>query len=114
MALGIDNITGIHTHIDNIDVWQNQVKPEKDASRLILFNVGDMYQNTFSIIKYALTQATDKNVFIFKNINQDARTRHIWNKIKGHPQTRVTLDLLYTGIVFFSPKLSTQNFKIRF
>jgi predicted O-methyltransferase YrrM len=80
----------------------------------IFFDGNHQEQATLDYFNAALPFKNENSVFIFDDIHWSDGMTNAWNKIKGHPETVVTLDLFFLGIVFFKSGLTKQDFKIRF
>ncbi|MFT6324196.1 MAG: putative O-methyltransferase YrrM [Halieaceae bacterium] len=88
-------------------------KPSVYAT-LIFFDGNHQEQATLEYFNTALKSKTEQSIFIFDDIHWSKGMTNAWNKIKGHPETVVTLDLFFLGIVFFDSRLTAQDFKIKF
>ena len=67
--------------------------------------------NYFEIIsKYT----NNKSIVIFDDIHWSNGMENAWNYIKKSKKTSLTIDLFFVGIAFFDPKLSKENYIIRF
>ena len=82
--------------------------------QLIFFDGNHQETATLDYFEEALKYKTEKSIFIFDDIHWSTGMTHAWDKIKGHPETVVTLDLFFIGIVFFDSKLTPQEFNIKF
>ena len=47
-------------------------------------------------------------------LNNLYKTKENWQKIKDHPQVRVSINLFQLGIIFIRDEQEKQHFKIRF
>ena len=68
-------------------------------------------------IKYfdsLLSHAHNKTIIIFDDIHWSSGMERAWNYIKDSKKTTLTIDLFFIGIVFLDPKLSKENYTIRF
>jgi hypothetical protein len=53
-------------------------------------------------------------VFVFHDIHWSAGMEEAWEEIKAHPRVKVTVDLFFSGLVFFKPELTKQHYRLRF
>ncbi|HFC01093.1 MAG TPA: class I SAM-dependent methyltransferase, partial [Phaeodactylibacter sp.] len=58
-------------------------------------------QPTLSYFEEALKFAHNESVFVFDDIHWSEEMEAAWEKIKAHPQVRISIDLFHMGIVFF-------------
>ena len=68
-------------------------------------------------IKYfdsLLNHTHNKTIIIFDDIHWSNGMENAWNYIKDSNKTTLTIDLFFIGIVFLDPKLSKENYTIRF
>jgi predicted O-methyltransferase YrrM len=59
------------------------------------------YDSTLSYFRMALENKHNNSVFIFDDINWNEDMRKAWEEIKANPEVTLSIDLYYTGIVFF-------------
>ena len=71
---------------------------------LAIVPIQSEYQQLFS-------WCDENSVVIFENIFQQPE---LWHCLQHHPQTTVTFDLYYCGIVFFDKSRSPHNYIINF
>lgn len=71
---------------------------------LAIVPIQSEYQQLFS-------WCDENSVVIFENIFQQPE---LWHCLQYHPQTTVTFDLYYCGIVFFDKSRSPHNYIINF
>ena len=107
--------------INNIETYLGDFKdtfPKVLASTpnvdLVFFDGNHQEQATLAYFESALKHKNENSIFIFDDIHWSEGMTNAWNKIKGHSETVVTLDLFFLGIVFFKPDLTPQEFKIKF
>tara|TARA_R110002050_G_scaffold297339_2_gene458649 strand:- start:61441 stop:62229 length:789 start_codon:yes stop_codon:yes gene_type:complete len=108
------NLTNIHTHIGDFKETLPIVLSEIKKVGIVFFDGNHQEEATLAYFETCLPYITEKTIFIFDDIHWSDGMTNAWNKIKGHPQTVVTLDLFFVGIVFFDSRLTPQNFNIRF
>jgi len=110
-ALNLQNIaTVLGDFKDTLPPILEQVK----TADMVFFDGNHQEEATLNYFEKCLPYKTDKSIFIFDDIHWSEGMTNAWNKIKGHPETVVTLDLFFLGIVFFDSSLTKQDFKIKF
>ena len=68
-------------------------------------------QSTFN---KAVQLKTNDTIVVMDEIHASKEMENLWGWIVNHPETKVSLDLFYMGIVFFRKELSPQHFVYRF
>ena len=108
------NLNNIRTLQGDFKDRLSEALTPRGEKEIIFFDGNHQEQATLEYFKTALKNVSSKSIFIFDDIHWSIGMTKAWNKIKGHPQTVVTLDLFFIGIVFFDERLTPQNFNIRF
>jgi hypothetical protein len=80
----------------------------------VFFNSRDERIDVLWLFNACLTCSTDHTLFIIDGINENKRTRTIWNEITGRPEVSVSINLRTLGLVFLNRKLHKHNYKIHF
>ena len=107
-------INNIETYLGDFkDTFQNVLESTTSVD-FIFFDGNHQEEATLSYFHTALKYKNENSIFIFDDIHWSEGMTNAWNKIKGHPETVVTLDLFFLGIVFFKKGLTPQEYKIRF
>ncbi|MGB1002644.1 MAG: O-methyltransferase [Salibacteraceae bacterium] len=109
--LGLNNIK---TLLGDFKLNLVPVLSKANHPNIIFFDGNHQEEPTLKYFEEALKYKSAKSIFIFDDIHWSEGMTSAWNKIKGHPETVVTLDLFFLGIVFFDSRLSSQHFKIKF
>lgn len=108
------NLTNITTIEGDFSQTLQEALVKTNQPNLIFFDGNHQEKATLEYFETALLHKSDKSIFIFDDIHWSNGMTNAWNKIKGHPETVVTLDLFFLGIVFFDSRLTPQDFKIKF
>ncbi len=66
------------------------------------------------IIEDSIPFLSNESFMIIRDLNNNDKNRSLWNHMKAHKKTTVTVDLFNLGIIFFNKELSKENFIIRF
>ncbi len=106
--------SNIKTVLGDFKTTLPRVLHKEEVPELIFFDGNHQEQATLEYFHQALKTVSSTSIYIFDDIHWSTGMTNAWNKIKGHPQTVVTLDLFFVGIVFFDQRLTPQDFNIRF
>jgi predicted O-methyltransferase YrrM len=109
--LGIENAESI---LGNFSETLEPTLKKLGKVDFVFFDGNHQHQATLDYFETCLKYHHEKSVFIFDDIHWSEEMTQAWNSIQNHEKTVVCLDLFFIGIVFFDPRLSPQNFKIRF
>jgi predicted O-methyltransferase YrrM len=107
---------------NNIDVhcgaFENvlpNILPTLKGRKLIFFDGNHQYAPTLDYFNQALAFAGDEDIFIFDDIHWSKEMENAWQEIKKNQQVACTIDLFFTGLVFFRKEFKEkQDFTIRF
>ena len=69
---------------------------------------------TINYFETIINYSNNKTIIIFDDIHWSKGMENAWNYIKKSKNTSLTIDLFFIGIVFLDPKLSKENYIIRF
>ena len=62
-----------------------------------------------------LPKTHNDSILVFDDIHWSREMEQAWEKIKGHPSVRCTIDLFFIGIIFFREEFrEKQHFTVRF
>lgn len=99
------------------DKFSKTIIKTLDNVKRVDFVFFDGNQSEKAIIDYFnkfLPYKTNETIFVFSRIYRSKEMKRVWDKIKNHPETIVTIDLFQLGIVFFKKELSQQHFIYKF
>ena len=108
------NIENIETSLGDFKKNLPTVLEQTKNANFIFFDGNHQKEPTLTYFETCLKYKTNQSIFIFDDIHWSEGMTKAWNKIKGHPETVVTLDLFFLGIVFFDTRMTKQDFKIKF
>ena len=108
------NLTNIQTYLGDFKDTFPKVLGSTSNLDFVFFDGNHQEEATLSYFENALKYKNENSIFIFDDIHWSDGMTNAWNKIKGHSETVVTLDLFFLGIVFFKQGLTPQDFKIKF
>jgi predicted O-methyltransferase YrrM len=109
--LGIANV---EVQVGNFDEVLPAIISAKPRLDFVFFDGNHRKEPTLDYFTQCLAKAHDDTVFVFHDIHWSPGMEHAWEEIKAHPRVRVTVDLFFSGLVFFKPELSKQHYHIRF
>lgn len=69
---------------------------------------------TVEYFELCLSRAHNDTVFILDDIHWSRGMENAWERIKAHPQVRVTVDLFDLGLVFLRREQEPQHFRLRY
>lgn len=70
---------------------------------------------TLQYFQQFLQKVNDQSIFIFDDIHWSAEMEEAWKEIQQHPSVTLTIDLFFTGLIFFRKDFKAkQHFVIRF
>ena len=84
------------------------------AAEMTLINMAPKPNNAYDYFEETVKYSDNNSVVIVKDIYRSPESAVVWEKIKAHPKTTVTLDLFKMGVVFFRRESSKENFIIKY
>ena len=111
-SLGIHNI---ETITGNFDETLAPVLERLDAVDLAFIDGNHRKEPTLRYFEQLLQKTGRPAILIFDDIHWSHEMEAAWREIKKHPEVLLTIDLFFTGLVFFNPGFKVkQHFVIRF
>ena len=108
-------------NLSNIDVivgdFKNTLKNNfnlKNKTGLIFIDGNHNQNSTIEYFELSLKVSNTKTIIIFDDIHWSSGMEKAWEYIKKSNKITATIDLFFIGIVFLDPKLSKEDFIIRF
>lgn len=86
--------------------------PPSSSSRNLFFIEQKIWAP--SIAANFLNALHPKDILILEDIHENAASEDVWNQLKQHPKTTVSIDLFFWGLLFFKEDQAPQHFNIRF
>jgi predicted O-methyltransferase YrrM len=109
--LGLKNIRQI---IGNFDEVLPRLLPETGKIKMFFIDGNHRKEPTLKYFSQILEYVGDDSVLILDDIHWSRDMEKAWEEIRKHPSVKVTIDLFQMGLVFFSERLSKEDFILRF
>lgn len=88
-------------------------KAEVPSFDLVYFDGHHTLEATLENFERLLPTAHNDSVFVFDDIHWSQEMEEAWERIKDHPQVKVSIDTFYLGLIFFRREQVKQHFIIR-
>jgi predicted O-methyltransferase YrrM len=79
----------------------------------VFFDGNHQYQPTLDYFEACLAKKHEDSIFIFDDIHWSTEMERAWEDIKKHPETTITIDLFWIGLVFFKKDQAPEHFILR-
>ena len=109
--LKVENIKQI---ICNIDEKLPDVLSSINKLDFVYFDGNHQKDATLKYYKQCLQKSHNDTFFYFDDIHWSKGMEKAWKEIKANSEVTLTIDLFFSGIVFFRKELSKQDFVVRF
>ena len=111
-SLGITNIETIE---GNFDETLPAILKDIPGADLAFIDGNHRAEPTLRYFRRLLQKLNTPGILIFDDIHWSEEMETAWEEIKSHPESMLTIDLFFIGLVFFSPDFKIkQHFVIRF
>ena len=108
------NFKKIETVLGNFkDTYEKKAEEYKKLD-LIFVDGNHQEKATINYFETLINYSHNKTIIIFDDIHWSIGMENAWKYIKDSKKTSLTIDLFFIGIVFLDPKLSKENYIIRF
>lgn len=108
--LGLKNCTFVHSRFD-----QFLEKLEIIDRPVLVFLDGDhQFSTTVQYFNFFTERLDDDSVIVVDDIKWSVEMEKAWATIKDHPRCTISIDLFFTGIVFFRNGISKQHLIVNF
>jgi predicted O-methyltransferase YrrM len=104
----------IHTVTGNFDDVLPEILKQCGILKMVFIDGNHRKEPTMKYFSLLLQYIADDSVFILDDIHWSKEMEMAWREISQHPSVKVTVDLFSTGLVFFSERLSKQDFILAF
>jgi len=104
----ISQITG------NINEELPKLLNKIDKLDFVYFDGNHQKKATLNYFNQCLSKAHNNTIFYFDDIHWSQGMEEAWEKIKDHKSVSLTVDLFFSGIVFFKKELSKEDFVVKF
>lgn len=108
------NLTNIEVVVGNINETLEKRLSTIAKVDFVFFDANHQYEPTINYFEQCLKKKHEESCFVFDDIYWSEGMKMAWNEIKNHPETSITIDLFWIGIVFFRKKQPKQHFVLRF
>lgn len=105
--LKLSNIWTIKGNFD--DILPKKLEELKKLD-FVFFDGNHQKEPTIDYFEKCLPYKHNDSIFVFDDIHWSTGMQEAWEYIKAHPETIVTIDLFFMGIVFFKKELSKEEF----
>jgi len=100
--------------IGNIDEELPVLLRKIDGLDFVYLDGNHQKQATLDYFYQCLGKAGNDTIFYFDDIRWSKEMEEAWEEIKANEKVRLTVDLFFSGIVFFRKELSKENFVVKF
>ncbi len=107
-------LSNIEQHIGNIDVLLHEFLKNSEKPDFVYFDANHTEEATLHYFNLCREFAHEKTVFVFDDIHWSEGMGNAWKKIKSDSSVTLTIDLFFTGIIFFDKNLSKEDFVVKF
>ena len=104
----IDSIIGNFDH-----VLENTIQ-KMESIDMVFVDGNHRLEPTVAYFNTILKQSHNDTIFVFDDINWSNEMMEAWNQIKAHPQTKVTIDLFFIGIVFIRAEMQKEDYVLKY
>jgi predicted O-methyltransferase YrrM len=101
-------------NIGNFDDVLPSVLENMKSIDFVFFDGNHRKEATIRYFELCLTYIHNESIFYFDDIRWSKEMYEAWQEIRLNKQVSLTIDLFFSGIVFFKNELSKQDFKIKF
>jgi len=108
------NIKNISQITGNINEELPKLLQKLDTVDFVYFDGNHQKEATLNYFNQYLEKAHNDTIFYFDDIHWSEGMEEAWNEIKQNKNITLTIDLFFSGIVFFKKELSKQDFVVRF
>jgi len=108
------NINNTSITLGDFNLTLSEKLKEIETIDLAFIDGNHQEKPTIAYFEECLKYANNNTIFIFDDIHWSEGMENVWNYIKAHPKTTLTIDLFFVGIVFVKSELSKEDFTIRF
>ena len=107
----VENIEQI---IGNFDKVLPNFLSKIEKLDFVYFDGNHRKEPTLQYFEMCLSKVHNNTVFIFDDIHWSKGMEDAWTQVKENKKVTLSIDLFYSGIVFFKKELTKQNFVVKF
>lgn len=108
------NVKNISQIVGNIDEELPKLLKKIEKLDFVYFDGNHQKEATMNYFKQCLQKSHNDTIFYFDDIYWSKGMEEAWEEIKKNKKVSLTVDLFFSGIVFFRKELSKENFVLRF
>lgn len=108
------NINNINQIVGNINEELPNLLQTIEKLDFVYFDGNHQKEATLNYFNLCLEKAHNDSIFYFDDIHWSEGMEEAWEEIKLNKNVSLTIDLFFSGIVFFKKELSKQDFVVRF
>ncbi|NOZ34005.1 MAG: class I SAM-dependent methyltransferase [Chlorobi bacterium] len=108
------NVKNIKQLIGNINDKLPELLNGIDKLDFVYFDGNHRKDATLNYFYQCLTKAHNDTIFYFDDIHLSEGMEEAWKEIKKNEKVTLTVDLFFSGIVFFRKELSKEDFTVNF
>ncbi len=108
------NINNIHQIIGNINDELPGLLNNIDKLDFVYFDGNHQKEASLNYYNQCLQKVHNDTIFYFDDIHWSKGMEEAWEEIKANKDVTLTVDLFFSGIVFFRKELSKEDFVVRF
>jgi predicted O-methyltransferase YrrM len=108
---GIKNIFQI---VGDIDEELSNVLDTMNGLDLVYFDGNHQKEATLKYFYMCMTKIKNNTIFYFDDIHWSEGMEEAWNVIKSNKKVILSIDLFFSGIVFFNKDLSKQDVVVKY
>ncbi len=97
----------------HLGLFKDTLKQLPDKIDLAFIDGHHDEQATYAYFCTLLAHKHNNSVFIIDDIYWSAGMQRAWERIKKHPEVRISIDCFYWGLVFFRAEQAREEFTIR-
>ncbi len=108
------NVKNINQIVGNIDDELPNVLKNINKLDFVYFDGNHQKEATLNYFNWCKQKVHNDTIFYFDDIHWSKGMEEAWEEIKADKEVRLTVDLFFSGIVFFRKELSKENFVVKF
>ena len=110
----ISDVKNITQVIGNFDKKLDEVLQETNQLDFVYFDGNHTKEATLKYFYTCLPLINNNSVFVFDDIHWSKGMEDAWTEIKQNIKVKLTVDLFFSGLVFFKNELSKENYVVKF
>lgn len=108
------NIKNISQITGNINTELPNLLSKIDKLDFVYFDGNHQKEATINYFNLCLEKAHNNTIFYFDDIHWSEGMEEAWATIKSNKKVSLSIDLFFSGIVFFKKELSKEDFIVKF